>query len=343
MAIVLAPLAAAMAADPADPAWNRRDQDWVAQDFRFHTGEVMAALHRHYVTLGQPSGQPVLILHGTTGTGAGLLTPDFGGQLFGPGQALDARRYFIILPDAIGTGGSAKPSDGLRARFPRYDYDDMIQADYRLLTEALGLHHLRLILGNSMGGMETWQWGVTHPDFMDALVPMAAQPTAMAGRNWMMRRALVEAIRQDPAYHDGNYTTPPPVLRLANVLFVLGTNGGTQGLQALGATHALADHHVDALLAAPPPQDANDFIYQWDAARDYDPSSALERITAKVLAINSADDERNPPETGLMDQALKRIKTASLDLIPASADTHGHGTTGYARFWAARLQAFLRE
>jgi homoserine O-acetyltransferase len=318
-----------------------KQADWIAPDFRFHTGEVMPALRLRYTTLGDPSGQPVLILHGTGGSGGGLLTPEFAGELFGPGQPLDATTYFIILPDAIGAGGSARPSDGLRARFPRYNYMDMIQAQYRLAREGLGLRHSRLVLGTSMGGMQTWLWGVTYPDFMDGLAPMAAQPTAMAGRNWMLRRMQIEMIRQDPAYRCGDYTTQPPNLRLAAAMYGLATSGGTLALQRLGATHAAADAYVEERLAAPAPADANDFIYQWGASADYDVEPMLERITAPVLAINSADDERNPLETGVLERALKRVRDAKLYVIPASADTRGHATTGFARFWAHVLADFL--
>jgi homoserine O-acetyltransferase len=330
----------ALAAHAADyPA--PQSGDWTAHDFRFHTGQTIAGLHLHYTTVGASTGEPVLILHGTGGTGSGMLTPAFAGLLFGPGQPLDASKYFIILPDTIGTGQSTKPSDGLRARFPEYDYDDLVLAQYRLLTEGMGVHHLRLVLGNSMGGMETWVWGVAYPGFMDSLVPMASQPTAMAARNWMLRRMLIESIRQDPAYQGGNYTTQPPSLRLANVLFGLATNGGTLALQAQAPTHALANKVVDDGLAAKPPADANDFIYQWNASADYDPEPMLGRIEAPVLAINSADDERNPPQTGVTDKALTQVKSARLYLIPASPETHGHGTTGYAKFWAPQLADFL--
>jgi homoserine O-acetyltransferase len=328
----------AWAADYPTP----KPADWTAKDFRFHDGQTLPELRLHYSTIGNPGGEPVLILHGTASTGASMLTPTFAGQLFGAGQPLDAQKYFIIVPDSIGIGGSAKPSDGLRARFPHYDYADMIQAQYRLLTEGMGIHHLRLVLGNSMGGMETWQWGITHPEFMDALVPMASQPSPMAARNWMLRRLLVESIRQDPAYDNGNYTSPPPSLRTANALFSLATSGGTLSLQARGATHAAADKIALDQLAAPVTTDANDFIYQWDASSDFDPTAQLGRITAPVLAINSADDERNPAETGVTVAALAHVKNAQLYVIPASAETRGHGTTGMASFWAARLAAFLQ-
>ena len=196
---------AAKAADYPAP----KQGEWIARDFKFHTGEVMPELRMHYTTVGEPTGQPVLVLHGTGGSANSMLTPDFAGELFGPGQPLDATKYYIIIPDAIGAGKSSKPSDGLRAKFPQYNYDDMVEAQYRLLTEGLGIKHLRLVIGNSMGGMHTWIWGEKYPDFMDALVPMASQPTAMAGRNWMMRRMLIETIASDPEYNNGKYTTQP--------------------------------------------------------------------------------------------------------------------------------------
>jgi homoserine O-acetyltransferase len=318
-----------------------KDSDWVAHDFTFHTGEVMPAVRLHYTTVGNPSGAPVLMLHGTGQSGRAMLTPGLAGELFGAGQPLDAARYFIILPDALGTGKSTRPSEELRAEFPHYNYDDMVLAQYRLVTEGLGIRHLRLVIGNSMGGMHVWLWGEAHPDFMDALVPMASQPTEMASRNWMMRRMLIETIRQDPAYDGGRYATQPPSLRLVNVFMGIGTSGGTLAYQALAPTRAKADALVDERLAAPPPTDANDYVYQWDASRDYNAAPGLERITAPLLAINSADDERNPPESGLMVKAMQRVKNGHLLLIPASAETRGHGTTGIARFWAPQLAEFL--
>jgi homoserine O-acetyltransferase len=328
---------AAVAADYPAP----KDGDWVAQDFKFHSGEVMPAVRPHYTTIGDPSGQPVLVLHGTGQSGRAMLTPGFAGELFGAGQPLDAARYFIILPDALGTGKSTRPSETLRAGFPHYNYDDMVLAQYWLVTEGLGIRHLRLVVGNSMGGMHVWLWGEAHPEFMDALVPMASQPTEMASRNWMMRRTLIETIRQDPAYDGGRYATQPPSLRLANVFMGIGTSGGTLAYQALAPTRAKADALVDERLAAPAPADANDYIYQWDSSRDYNAAPGLDRISAPLLAINSADDERNPPESGLMVAAMQRVKNGHLLLIPASADTRGHGTTGMARFWASQLAEFL--
>jgi homoserine O-acetyltransferase len=328
---------AASAADYPLP----KEGDWVARDFRFHTGEIVPQLRLHYTTVGEPSGEPVLVLHGTAGSGAGMLTSAFAGELFGPGQPLDARKYFIILPDAIGAGQSSKPSDGLRTKFPRYNYEDMIAAQYMLVTQGLQIRHLRLVIGNSMGGMHTWLWGLTYPEFMDALVPMASQPSEMAGRNWMLRRLLIDAIRSDPDWKDGNYATQPRALRSANVFFGIATSGGAQGLYQLAPSRAQADRVVAERLAAPFTADANDFLYQWDASRDYNPAPGLERITATLLAINSADDERNPPELGIMEPALKRIKNARFYLIPAGPKTRGHGTTALAKFWKAQLADLL--
>lgn len=329
---------AAIAADYPAP----KAGDWTIKDFKFHTGEVLPELRLHYTTVGDPKGEPVVVLHGTTGSAASMLTPGFAGELFGPGQPLDAAKHYIILPDAIGHGQSSKPSDGLKTKFPKYNYDDMAEAQYRLLKEHLGLKHVRLIIGNSMGGMHAWILGVTHPDFMDALVPMASQPSEMGSRNWMLRRLLTETIRRDPTYADGAYTTQPPALRVANVFFALATSGGTLALQKQGPTGELADKLVDARLAAPFNADANDYIYQWESSRGYNPSPGLERIEASVLAINSADDERNPPETGIMEREMKRLKSGRLYMIPASPETSGHGTTGFAKFYKQPLQDFLQ-
>jgi homoserine O-acetyltransferase/O-succinyltransferase len=328
--------ASALAQTPAP-----MEASWTARDFKFHSGEVASELRLNYTTLGDPTGEPILILHGTTGSGSSLLSPGFGGELFGPGQPLDAAKYFIILPDAIGHGKSAKPSDGLRAKFPKYNYDDMVVAQYRLVTEGLGVKHLRLVLGNSMGGMHTWMWGTQYPDFMDALVPMAAQPTEMSSRNWMLRRLIIDTIRNDADWNEGNYTSQPRALKAAAVFYGIATSGGTLALQREAPTRALADKLLDGRLAAPFKADANDFLYQWDASRDYNASPGLERIKAALLAINSADDERNPPETGLMERELKRVPNASLYLIPASEETRGHGTTGMAKFWKSQVQEFL--
>jgi homoserine O-acetyltransferase/O-succinyltransferase len=318
-----------------------KQADWIAKDFKFHSGETID-LRVHYTTVGDPAGMPVLMLHGTTGSGIGSLTPAFAGQLFGPGQALDATKHFIILPDAIGHGKSSKPSDSLRAKFPQYNYDDMVAAQYRLVTEALGIRHLRLVMGNSMGGMHTWIWGVRHPEFMDALVPMASQPTAMASRNWMLRRLITETIRRDPDWNNGNYTTQPKGAQFASVFYGIATTGGTLAYQKQAPTRELADKIVDDRLNAPFAGDANDVLYQWASSGDYNPAPELEKIQAPLLAINAADDERNPPETGLMDNALKRVKGGKLYLIPASEETRGHSTTGFAKFYAKQVGDFMQ-
>jgi homoserine O-acetyltransferase len=318
-----------------------KEDTFIVKDFKFHTGEVMPELRLHYRTIGNPSGQPVLILHGTSGSGAGFLGAAYGGELFGPGQPLDATKYFIILPDNLGAGKSSKPSDGLRAKFPRYNYDDIVAGHHRLVTEALGIEHLRLVTGNSMGGMHTWLWGVKYPDFMDALMPMAAQPTEVAGRNWMTRRMMIELIRNDPDFNDGNYTTQPRSLRLANVFFGVATNGGTLRHQKRAPTREAADKLVDEMLAQRGPPDANDFIYQYDSSRGYNASPGLERISAPLLAILAVDDERNPPELAIMEREIKRVKNGKLYMIPASDDTRGHGTTANARFYKQQLKELL--
>ena len=322
---------------------NRKEGDWTAKDFRFHTGEVAPELKIHYTTIGDPAGEPVLILHGTGQSGTIMLSPPFAGELFGPGQPLDASRYYVILPDAIGHGRSSKPSDGLRAAFPKYDYDDLVEADHRLLTEHLGIRHLRLLLGNSMGGMETWIYAEKHPDFMDVAVPMASLPSAMSGRNWMLRRLIVDSIRGDPDWMGGNYTKQPRSAQFATVFFNLATNGGSQALQRLAPTHEKADALVDQRLGAPFSVDANDVLFQWDASHDYDPSTGLERIQAVFLAINSADDERNPPELGTLDREIRRVKNGRVLLIPASDQTSGHGTTFSAKWWQKDLGDLLQS
>jgi homoserine O-acetyltransferase/O-succinyltransferase len=328
----------ALAADYPAP----KQGDWVARDFKFHTGQTMPELRLHYTTVGEPTGQPVLVLHGSGGSAASMLTPGFAGELFGPGQPLDAAKYYIIIPDSLGHGQSAKPSDGMKTAFPKYDYEDMVDAQHRLVTEGLGVTHLRLVIGNSMGGMHAWIWGVKYPHAMDVLVPMASQPTAMAARNWMLRRLMLETIRNDPDYRSGDYTAQPRMMKYAINAYQVASGGGTLGYQTLASTTAKADQMIDDRLATPVTADANDFIYQWEASHDYDPSGSLERIEATVLAINAADDERNPPETGVTDAALKRIRNGRLYLIPASTATRGHLTTGNAAFYKQQLQELLQ-
>jgi homoserine O-acetyltransferase len=328
----------AMAADYPAP----KQGDWIARDFKFHTGETMPELRLHYTTVGEPTGQPVLVLHGSGGDAARMLTADFAGQLFGAGQPLDASKYYIIIPDGLGHGKSSKPSDGLKTAFPKYNYADMVDAHHRLVEEGLGLKHLRLVIGNSMGGMHTWLWGVKYPQAMDVLVPMASQPTEMAARNWMLRRLMIETIRNDPDYNGGNYTAQPRMMKYAISAYQTATGGGTLGYQTLAPTAAKADKMVDERLAAAVTADATDFLYQWEASHDYNPSSLMENIEATLLAINAADDERNPPETGVTDAALKRVKNGRLFLIPASTETRGHLTTGNAAFWKQQVKELLQ-
>lgn len=336
-AALLLPLAA-LAADYPKP----QEGDWIAKDFRFNTGETMPEMRVHYTTVGAKTGEPVLVLHGTTGSAASMLNPNWAGELLGAGQALDASRYYIIIPDAIGHGKSSKPSDGLRAKFPRYNYDDMVNAQYRLLTEHLGVKHLRLVIGNSMGGMESWLWAIKHPGFMDAAVPMASLPAEMGSRNWMMRRLITDSIRNDPDWMGGNYARQPKSAHFASVFFGIATAGGSQRYQKIAGTREAADKLLDARLSAKFAPDANDVLYQWDSSRDFNPAG-LEKIEAHVLAINAADDERNPPETGVMDREIRKVKNGRVFLIPASEETAGHLTTGSAKWYRKELGEFLQS
>jgi homoserine O-acetyltransferase/O-succinyltransferase len=337
--ICLSVLGTVQAADFPTPATNV----FTIKNFKFQSGETLAELKVHYVTIGDPKNEAVLVLHGTTGSAANMTTPSFGGELFGAGLAIDATRYFIIIPDSIGTGKSSKPSDGLKNQFPKYNYDDTVEAQHRLVTEHLGIKRLRLVIGNSMGGMQTWIWAHRHPKMMDIAVPMASMPSEMSGRNWIMRRLIIDSIRNDPEWMQGNYTKQPKSAQTASVFFGLATNGGDQGLYKAAPTRAQADALLNQRMAAPFPLDANDVLYQWDSSRDYNPSPHLEKITATVLAINSADDERNPPSLGLMERELKRIKNAKLLLIPGSESTAGHGTTALAKFWKKELELLLKD
>jgi homoserine O-acetyltransferase/O-succinyltransferase len=329
---------AASAADYPAPKQN----DFIAKDFKFHTGEVMGELKLHYVTIGEPTGQPVLALHGTGQSAAGMLTAAFAGELFGAGQPLDASKYYIIIPDALGHGQSSKPSDGMKTAFPKYNYDDMVDAQARLVREGLGIRHLRLVIGNSMGGMHSWIWAEKYPDLMDAVVPMAAQPAEMAARNWMLRRMMLETIRNDPDYNNGNYTAQPRMMKYAIAAYGFASSGGTLAYQNLAGTAEKADTMVTERLATPIATDANDFLYQWQCSHDYNPSAGLERIEAALLAINAEDDERNPPETGITEAAMKRVKNGRLYLIPTSTTTRGHGTTANAAFYKLQLQQLLQ-
>ena len=319
------------------------EHDYTITNFRFHDGSTMD-LKMHYLTIGNPESEPVLVLHGTNGSATKMLNKGFADALFGPGQPLDAQKYFLILPDAIGAGGSHKPSDGLRMKFPHYNYDDMVDAQYRLVKEGIGLEHLRLILGHSMGGMHVWNWGIRYPDFADALVPMASLPAPMAGRNWMMRRMLIDAITTDPAWQNGNYEKQPENLRITSVWYDLATNGGNTRLWQTAPTNAEANTYVDGKLAGAKIADANDTLYQWNASQDFDPSKDLEKITAYLFAINAADDERNPVELGHLQSAVDRMPHGSYFIIPAGSKTRGHATTSnVAEIYLEKLDSFLKQ
>ena len=318
-----------------------QEHEWIIPNYTFKNGETLPELHLHYTTLGDPKGEPVLILHGTTGSARSMLKDGFADELYGAGQPLDASKYYLIIPDAIGTGQSSKPSDGLRMKFPAYDYDDMVEAQYRLVTEHLGIKHLRLILGNSMGGMHAWMWATDHPEMMDIAVPMAAYPSEMAGRNWMMRRLLVDSIKSDPRWQNGDYREQPPNFHLTYLFFTTATNGGDQALHKTGATREKADAYLQERLAAPFNADANDYIYQWEASRNYNPAPKLDNIRATVLAINAADDERNPRALGIMEREMPRVKNGREIVIPADETTRGHGTVMQAKRWKDQLADVL--
>jgi homoserine O-acetyltransferase len=342
--VLLLPAIQAAAAAYPQPV----EADFTMKDFRFASGESLAALRIHYRTLGTPRRDAkgvvrnaVLIMHGTTGNGANLINDEFAGELFGPGQPLDAARYFLILPDGIGHGHSSKPSDGLHARFPHYGYRDMVEADYRLLTDGLKVNHARLIMGTSMGGMHTWLWGELHPQFMDALMPLASLPTQISGRNRAWRRLIIDAIRNDPAWAGGEYASPPPSVRTAlEMLWLMGSNPVLRQQEA--PTLAQADQVIDRAVAAQlPAADANDILYAVSASQDYDPGPALERIEAPLLAVNSADDLINPPELRILEREIVRVPHGRALVIPFSERTHGHGSHTYAVLWRDELVKLL--
>lgn len=328
---------------------GRQGDAWL-KDFAFTAGEHLDSLRIHYTTLGAPRrradgtvSNAVLVLHGTGGTGRGFLNATYAGGLFGPGQPLDSSRYYIILPDGIGHGGSSKPSDGLRARFPHYGYRDMVTAQQRVLTQTLNVTHLRLIVGTSMGCMHAFTWGWMFPGFADALAPMACAPAQIAGRNRMMRTMAMDAIRQDPEWRSGEYTSPPRAgIRSAlHILYLMGTAPLLQQRQAptRDAADSVIRAYIDARIGT---TDANDFLYQFDASSDYDPSPFLDRIRVPVLHINSADDEVNPPELGLAERLDARMPLARFLLIPVSDRTRGHGTHSQPAIWGETLREFLR-
>ena len=324
--------------------------NFTIRDFKFESGESLPELRLHYRTLGSPKRDAagvvrnaVLVLHGTGGSGAAFLSEQFRGELFKPGQLLDASRYFIVLPDGIGHGQSSKPIDGLHARFPHYNYNDMVTAQYRLLTEGLGVNHLRTVMGTSMGGMHTWVWGEKYPDFMDALMPLASLPVQIAGRNRTMRRMVIDSIRNDPDWNNGEYKSQPRGLTAAVYTLLFMTSSPLQW-QKQAPTREAADRFFDNLVNGQLRRaDANDMLYAFDASRDYDPAPKLETIRAPLLAINSADDQVNPPELGIAEREIKRVKRGRFILIPISDQTRGHGTHSLPAIWKEHLAGLLKE
>ncbi len=349
---IFAPLLVILAADfvfAADyPAPT--EGDFTIHDFKFASGETLPELRLHYRTLGTPqkdaqgeTTNAVLIMHGTTGSGAQFIRPEFAGELFGKGQPLDATKFFIVLPDGIGHGKSSKPSDGMHAKFPRYGYLDMVNAQYRLLTEGLGVNHARLVMGTSMGGMQTWLWGELHADFMDALMPLASLPTQISGRNRAWRRMVIDAIRNDPAWNGGEYKTQPPSLRTAaEMLWFMSSNPVLRQKEAptLRKTDEVLDKFVEQIVKT---DDANDVLYALEASHDYDPGPNLEKIQAPLLAINSADDLINPPELGILEQEIKRVPHGRVIVNPFSDKTRGHGSHTVAALWKDQLAELLNE
>jgi len=338
--------APAMGASYPPPA----EAEFLIRDFRFASGESLPELRVHYRTFGTPRADArgvvrnaVLILHGTGGSGASLVRAEFAGELFGAGQPLDAARFFIVLPDGIGHGKSSKPSDGLHARFPHYGYRDMVEAGFRLLTQGLHVNHARLVMGTSMGGMHTWLWGERHPQFMDTLMPLASLPTQVSGRNRVWRRLVIDAIRNDPAWQDGEYRTQPPSLRTAiEMIWLVGSNPVLRQQEA--PTRAQADQAIDSYVNEHmKTEDANDILYAVDASHDYDPGPALEKIEAPLLAINSADDLVNPPELQILERAIRRVPHGRAIVIPFSERTHGHGSHTYAVLWKQDLEELLKS
>jgi homoserine O-acetyltransferase/O-succinyltransferase len=336
---------------PEQVQFPNQEGDWTAHDFQFKSGEKMAELRLHYTTLGTPTrnaaghvNNAVIVMHGTGGSGHPFATNRaFAGELFGKDQPLDITRYYIILPDAIGHGKSSKPSDGLHMKFPHYTYDDMVKADYLLVHDGLHVDHLRLVMGTSMGAMHTWVWGEMFPDFMDALMPLASAPVEIAGRNRMFRSMIMQAIRNDPDWNNGEYTKQPlnGLIAAEYSLWMMGSSA--LQLHKTNPTHEKADAAVMALRQKAEKDDANDMLYYFDASTDYNPSPMLDRIKAPLYAVNSADDEVNPPELGILEREIKKVAHGRYILIPTSDDTRGHGTHTRAMVWKKYLVELLAE
>jgi homoserine O-acetyltransferase len=325
--------------------------DYTIHDFHFQSGETMPEVRMHYTTLGKPvkdsngrTTNAVLVLHGTSGSGTGFLRPIFAGVLFSPGGLLDASKYFIILPDNIGHGKSSKPSDGMHARFPQYDYTDMVALQHELVEQGLGVNHLRLVMGTSMGCMHSWMWGETYPDMMDALMPLACEPVALAGRNRIWRKMMIDGIRNDPEWKNGDYTTEPKAGLEIAADFLLIAGSAPLHMQEDLPTREAADKYLDDFMKRVIPElDANDFLYAANSSRNYDPSAKLGDIKAPVMFINSADDFINPPELGIPQREIKKVKNGKFVLLPASEQTHGHGTHTWAAVWQQYLKELLDE
>jgi homoserine O-acetyltransferase len=342
--------AACWAQPQNQPLFPNQEGDWIAHDFGFKSGEKMAELRLHYTTLGTPArdaaghvNNAVIVMHGTTGSGHPFVTnPGFAGELFGKGQPLDIEKYYIILPDAIGHGKSSKPSDGLHAKFPHYDYDDMVRADYLLLHDGLKVDHLRLVMGTSMGCMHSWVWGEMYPDFMDALMPLACAPVEIAGRNRMFRAMVIQAIRSDPDWNNGEYTKPPVNGLIAAEYAMWMMTSSPLQLHKQNPTHQQSDAAVARLRTSAARIDANDMLYAYESSTDYNPSPNLSRIKAPVFAVNSADDEVNPPELGILEREIQKVAHGRYILIPTSDETRGHGTHTRAVCWKNYLVELLR-
>lgn len=322
--------------------------DYVARSFRFQTGEVLQDVRLHYTTLGSPARDQdgrvtnaVLLLHGTTGTGARFLAPSFKDELFGPGQPLDASKYYLIMPDGLGRGGSSKPSDGLRAKFPKYGYEDVVAAQHLLVTQGLGVDHLRLVLGTSMGGMQTWLWGERYPGMMDGLMPIASQPAQISGRNLLWRRVITQAIRNDPDWHGGDYAVQPTRWAATIPLFTIMADSAVR-LQAQAPTYQEGNALFDRLVASALKScDANDYLYWFESSWDYDPVPGLDRIQAHLIAVNFADDQINPCELDVMEKAMARIPRGRAVLVPAGPGTIGHQTQTRAVLWRNYVEELL--
>jgi len=346
--IIVLVSSAALAAQPNPPAYpNQKEADFTIQNFKFESGETLPQLKLHYTTVGTPHknaqgeiDNAVLLLHGTTGTGKNFLSPAIGGQLFGPGQPLDAKKFYLIMPDGIGRGGSSKPSDGLHAHFPRYGYTDVVAGQYRLVTEGLGVNHLKLVLGTSMGGMQCWMWGERYPESMDALMPIASQPIEVSGRNMLWRRLVIEAIRDDPEWNNGEYQKPPSHFQRFLPIFNIMTESPVR-LQEQAPTRPKANELYDTFIGNFSKVDANDFLYWFESSYDYNPQPQLEKITARLLAVNFADDELNPPELGVMEREVPRVKNGRFVLVPAGEKTRGHQSLTQAVLWKSYVAELL--